>query len=160
MKLRPRELCILTVSSAHSNPYGGAQVTQDYWPIRVFTGRANQKRRRAFPCAFLQDSLSGQAFLNGPGCCALCPAVGFCEACSGKLQSCDMVSTGSGGRADGHGTEQWEVVWWVFPGAEWELATTCGVLATHWTQRQFLNNFPVGVELCRAFGLCMERSFA
>lgn len=46
-------------------------------------------------------------------------------------------------RADRQGTEQWELVWWVFPGAELESAATREVLATHWTQRQFLNNFLV-----------------
>lgn len=63
-----------------------------------------------------------------------------------------------GGR--GAGTELWKLAWWVLPPAEWELASTCEVLATHWTQRQILNNFPVGVQLCRACGLCMERSLA
>ena len=32
------------------------------------------------------------------------------------------------------GSEQRELVWWVFPGAKWESAATCEVLATRWTQ--------------------------
>lgn len=38
-------------------------------------------------------------------------------------------------------------------GAEWELATTCEVLATHWSQGQFLNNFPVGAATVQSIGL-------
>jgi hypothetical protein len=57
-------------------------------------GPANQRRRRAFPGAFLQVPLQSGAIRCVSVCCGPRVAAGCCEKSSGKLRSPDMVSAG------------------------------------------------------------------
>ena len=49
-----------------------------------------------------------------------------------KLRHGEHVITANNGEKQG--SEERELVWWVFPGTEWESAATCEVLATWGTQ--------------------------